>query len=1284
MLKKSHRKWMRIAGVSGAVVIVLLVALHIWFSYNAKYILENAVYSESNGQLVLKVKRFSFNYLTNHVVVKTALLQSTDSTTQTDSYKVQFGRLDLQINSFWPLLFKRQLFIDSIKLYNPQFSIYHWREDSSTENNNNDVSVPREMGKLYKSMLNGLNTFGIQRILISSGKFILVNKTNPSSKPVVISNIFFNLIKNGADSVSSENAPQNQMLDLVTFNQNITFPDGRHHLAFKNFKLQLFKKRIDLDSCTVTAESSDSAKSRYTIFFDKLSLINVDFDALYRYNLIKADSVYCLQPHFHIQLARYNNTEKQKDTNALYPKKLLHDLSGNLELGYVGVKKAGIQINVTGSKTRTFFNSNQDNFEIRGLRVNADSATPVVVNRFDMVVRDYRLYNKDSSSIFSFDSIRVVDNKITLSNFSVLTSSSPNVVRSYRDFKIPYFQLVGLNWYDLIFEQNLNAQEAILYNPVLYYRAKPKAGGRKQLGVFHALQVLDSLMTLRRIGVINGQVNMQLNPYTSFTLQNASVILNSNDLLESKNVTGIKESVELLEFSKGEFHIKDMTVKLNNVNYTGKNLMHIQEITANNKSNTLNATANDVWLNNLLLNEAAATITLKGINWSNGNITINGLSEAGGSKSGSNTARLNIQNISGKNTTFSFNSDKLKLHTYFNAISASRIEKGAHSPLMVDNLQVNGEQLSLSNPTLQASVNQYTIKDQAPSVFTSVHIQKEAPSDTLLVNVPKVEMVADVNSFFQKNNYIPSLQLQQPDIQISKTATVDSAKGKSGAVSLRIGSIIVKEPSVQLTLSRNDSVSHILLPSSSNGQLKLDGVKINNHKLTIEQLRLNNNSLTYTKPTGQVLGVNEGSVHVQLSDIKLNTTNLKPVWSATVQSIAVDSLNAFTVGKNKNKLAISSGALGNLELSSEYVGNFGKLLKNNLAIWLRTKNGQYIDSATTVRWFNSNYDAAKKRVTLDSFIYHPTLSLDSVMAHSAYQTDYITFATGSIAVTDFNLDQYSRDSALQAGTIAITQPHFTVYRDKRLPYKPGAVKPLPTAMIRQLHFPVHIKKVELENGFLSYTEVSEKTSAAGTVTLNNLDATISHIKNQNLEEDDSLTLKLDAYLMDSAKFRLRVHESYLDSLSTFRMTLRMTPTSLNFLNSVMVPLSNVKIVSGKIDSLQLRAIAQDYFAWGEMEMYYHNLKIQLVKDGNPNKTTFLTRTLSFLANALIIHKNNNGRKGLVFFKRLRNRSFFNYITKITFSGMATNIGVKSNKKYIRKYRKSLNKQQLPPLNFEFY
>jgi len=191
-----------------------------------------------------------------------------------------------------------------------------------------------------------------------------------------------------------------------------------------------------------------------------------------------------------------------------------------------------------------------------------------------------------------------------------------------------------------------------------------------------------------------------------------------------------------------------------------------------------------------------------------------------------------------------------------------------------------------------------------------------------------------------------------------------------------------------------------------------------------------------------------------------------------------------------------------------------------------------------------------------------------------------------------------------------------------------------------------------------------------------------NVKNYNIKPNDSLSIQANGYLMDTAWIRLRVKESYTDSLGGFLMTLRMKPADLTILNPALIPLASVKIESGFLDTLNMRAVGREYLSLGEMQMYYHDLKIRFLKNGMEAKKTFLTRIITFLANSFVVKKNNKSRTGNVFYIRDRDKSAINYLIKIAMSGMASSVGAKNNKKMIRRYKRELDKRNLPPIDFD--
>jgi hypothetical protein len=287
-----------------------------------------------------------------------------------------------------------------------------------------------------------------------------------------------------------------------------------------------------------------------------------------------------------------------------------------------------------------------------------------------------------------------------------------------------------------------------------------------------------------------------------------------------------------------------------------------------------------------------------------------------------------------------------------------------------------------------------------------------------------------------------------------------------------------------------------------------------------------------------------------------------------------------------------------------------------------------------------------------------------------------------IRIGPMDIDGYFKDSALKIGMISIDNGLLTDFRDKNPPMAAGIIKPLPVNLIRKIPIRVAIDSLVLNNTRVDYTETGEKSKEPGTIPITRMAVVFNNVKNYNYKQDDSLRILAIGYLMDSIWTRLRVKESYMDSLSGFLMTVRMRSADLRVLNPVLIPLSSVKLESAYLDTMSMRATGKEYIALGEMKMIYHDLKVKFLKNGDETKRSFLNGLLTFLANSLVIRNKNTSRTGLVFFTRMRERSTINYLVKIVMSGVASSIGAKSSKKMMRKYEKDLKHRKLPPIDFD--
>ncbi|WP_132053037.1 hypothetical protein [Pseudocnuella soli] len=1263
MASTVRRKWLRIIGITGISLLLLLGGLHFWFSRNAARYLEGIVATQSNGNLQLKVKGFSFNYLTGFVEVRQGNLISMESTANAATYNIRLDRLTLHIQSFWPLLFQRRLLLDSMLVHNPRVEIYRWRKDSS--NQRDLVSLPAEMGRLYQSLLDGLDAMELKHISIRKAGFILYNRIRPERPPVSLTGVDFSLnYRPGqTDSTARDRyLPGVQNVSLLIPEQGLVLPDGRHKLAFKKIELELFRQRLQLDSCTISTIDGQARRADFDLFFKQLLLTGVDFDALYRQNMVRADSVFCLAPMFQIDI----NNRVKKDTAVAIKtpdlQEVLNDLAGNFDLKFVGVKEAGFNVVLNGAKKRTLSNDRRDDFSMHGLRVKPDSTEPLSVQEFDMNVRGYSLYNEDSSTVYHFDSIQLRNSRLVLRQFTATTTARSNPGRSIRRYRIPYFELQGIDWEALLFEEQLKAQQATLGEPDIYFKAGRRQASRKKVSLFEALQTAEDQLSLQKVTVRNGRMHLLPANGTEIKLADADMVIQTASLLQARSEAGIKQSVEQLHFDQGTVQLGAATVQLRGVDFTEKSGLLVQNLSLTSKG--AKAQLQGVSLRDLIFDKQTNNIEAQDLSWRSGTVQIAGLI-GGGQKGGGGASSFLLRNISGNNTRVLFEQRGTRVQTVFSSLGATRLSKPAGGKLSVDGLNFATAPLSFSTPDLSAHAQSVRLAKDGRLQVQQLVLNQVKNKDSLYLQVPRVSALVDVADLVNGNMQVPQLILQQPEIRMQQHLPKPANNG-TPALSLQLASVRLEEPQVSVTIHKGDSLSRFELPRSDGGLLQVNDVAIAPSGISVGKIALQSGPAWFTQPNGVRMGTEKGSARIVLSQLKRSLETGKPAWSGVLDSVSLLSPNAFTFGKG-SRLLVSEASGGNLVLQT---GGLGALLRNPSA-WIRTGTATYRDSNTVLHWEGARYEAGAKTLSLDSFSARPARSREVTIASTPYQIDYVTFTSGPVKLTGFDRDKLERDSAFTASTIQLQRPVITIYRDKRPPFRSGINKPLPVNAIKAIRMPVDVGQVVLQNGLVVYTELAEKSNEEGIISLTNLNARIGNIRNRNLSRSDSLSLRIDALLLDSAQLSLNLKESYTDSLAGFLMHLRMKPTSLTFLNPVVAPLASVQIESGTVDSLYLNAIGREDVAFGEMHLFYRNLRIKFVQVGENSRSKVLLRLMTTLANTFFIRKNNNGRESLMYFERLRDRSFFNYIVKMTMSGLASGVGVKKNKKALRQYREEL-------------
>jgi hypothetical protein len=1262
-----EKKILKTLGIILGIIIILITALHIYVVNNAETLVENIVASESKGKLRLKVKSIKFNYFSKKVELQDITFFSNDSLDLPTYYNFHVDKIKIKVKALIPIFTRKELKIDSLFLFAPKIEVTRLKPlDTAGQK---DISIPHEMGKVYNSIIDALKFLEVKRFQFDDGEFKLVNKVLPNQQPLIITRMHFH-IETDPDT-NAEDFLESDKLVFWTKGQDITFPDGNHRLAFSRFRIKIKKRLIEIDSCTLIGKRADGSGSGFSLYIDTLKLTNVDFQSLYEKGLIKADSVKCLDPKFKIELELKNKTADTKKIPNLDT--LINQLTGDMQLNYVGVRNAEVSITTNRNDKSTSFTSEKNNFEMTGLRIDHSLPQPISLESFDMAIRNYENFVKDSSYFLRFDSIRLRESKILLSNFSINTEP----YKDKRNIQVRQFILSELSWADLLFDQKVIARQALLIHPVIDYYPSANEKAKSKNPIVNSMAGINNFMSLEKLVIENGKIKIKTRHSIDLLLDDANLILNTNNVADSLSVENVQGSVELLNFKKGIMKTKGLVVNMDNASFNGNSKQFLfDKVIIYDHQQTFNVNARNVKLDSLVFTDSLKMLTGQGISWEKAHVELN-LLQTG--KKANDPLTILFTKIQGNNTQLYINNPKSSLAVFLNTISIASIDK--KEKLKVNALKTDGKDLYWFGPYTSLTADKFSLADNSVSTLTNFQFKQAKNNDSVDVKASSIVFTPDINSIIKGTSQIKNAKISEPFVKLRFAEKKDSSQ-QAPLPEIYIDELEMQHPVFSLETLASKGLRKLYWDGSkSNFLLKDFTSKGIDNRISIGSLNTTLSNFSFTNANNRTTSSREGSLKIQLSNLEVSPGK-KLFWSAKVNEMIAKNFTADSLGKKPATVKLYEGILKNLQLGSEINGDLKAIIKKNPSFTISDISGEIIDEKNHWTWSDLSFSKPGQSLSVDSVSFHPVKSRDEFVSASKWQTDYITLKTGKISVSKFDLGQYLEDSVFRSGNITIDEPYFTSYRDKTPPFHAGIIKPLATKLIQKIPFKVSIDTILISNGTAVYTELNDKTKETADVRVTRMSGDIFPIKNFELTPTDSFRIRLNFYLLDSGWVRLRTRESYLDTLSGFLITLRMQPHSMLYLNKILPALSSIKLQSGYLDTLTMRAVGQDYLSLGEMRMYYHDLKVQFLKNGSEEKKRFLQGLMTFIANSFVIKNENKKRVGVVYFPRLRDRSFINYFIKIAMSGVASSVGAKKNKRLMKRYNKQIKVRQLPPIDFD--
>lgn len=608
------------------------------------------------------------------------------------------------------------------------------------------------------------------------------------------------------------------------------------------------------------------------------------------------------------------------------------------------------------------------------------------------------------------------------------------------------------------------------------------------------------------------------------------------------------------------------------------------------------------------------------------------------------------------------------------------LRKPTNAKTTISGLRATGNNFNIVQQSLWIETEAFDIADKNNSLFTNACVEQRGTTSSFVSAMPLVKFVPDIQEVMKGTYRFDNITIDNPVIAFTgKTDSTTNGSVKK-LEDFSVSSLILKNPAIYFEKENAVANRYIQwygnVSNSEKNEWQFSNIISSEQtkSINVSDIKVKGTDFFYSGTGGKHFSIADNTISADAENIVVKADeNDAWNWSAKLNNLSIEKLDN-TAKKSKRGFFFEGVSGQDIFISSANSGSITALLQDNPSFTIKNSNGHYIDSNNTVRWSNLLFDQKQRSLSIDSFLFRPVLSRDSFITSHPYQSDYITISTGKIKLLNTDLSYYISDSIIKAGTLIAEYPAITAYRDNlSKTFDPGHMKPLPTELVKKFPLFVSLDSIYMHNGTITYSQLEKTTGMVGVVPLTDLNARLSLVRNYDLKHTDSMELQATAMLVNDIPIKLFARESYEDPLGGIRLLLNVGATDLKKINSMLIPLISVKVKSGQADTVSMEATADEYLAFGQMNMRYKNLKIAILKKGNENSRGFKTWLINFAANTLLVKNKNTGRKGIVYLERNRDRSFFNYLVKMFFRGMANSVGLKIDKKKIKKHQRELKK-----------
>lgn len=310
------------------------------------------------------------------------------------------------------------------------------------------------------------------------------------------------------------------------------------------------------------------------------------------------------------------------------------------------------------------------------------------------------------------------------------------------------------------------------------------------------------------------------------------------------------------------------------------------------------------------------------------------------------------------------------------------------------------------------------------------------------------------------------------------------------------------------------------------------------------------------------------------------------------------------------------------------------------------------------------FSTLKRLIYLDGVSFLPRYTKTDFYLKTHEAGDIYNLKFNRIAINSIDLQRFLRDQMLYAGTLNIANGNVQIYSNNA--YK--GIKSIkigkdPEQSLQNVALDMQLKRINIKNTLISYSESDATSGYTGVITFNHTNATIFNVTNDDdvKKANPYMIAHINTRFMDAGNLNVNFNFNLASKTGAFNYNGTLGRFDGRKLDKLVKPLALVHVQSADIQKLHFNVDGSNYSGKGQLEFYYKNLNIQLLKKVEGKAELQTQGFISKLANTLIIEDENPNKKGIfrpgpINIKRDPRVSFFSFLYKALLDGLKPSVG----------------------------